>query len=86
MQPEIHINYLAVVAAMLAQMFLGFLWYGPLFGKPWAKEMKMPPDFKPTPAQLAKACSSTAWPGKTAPGSCFSSTPPIISWPCRRWG
>lgn len=29
------INWLAVVAAALVGFAVGFLWYGPLFGKPW---------------------------------------------------
>lgn len=29
------INYLAVAVAALANMFIGFVWYGPLFGKIW---------------------------------------------------
>lgn len=29
------INYLAVVAAAIASMVIGFVWYGPLFGKTW---------------------------------------------------
>jgi hypothetical protein len=33
------INYLAVVVATVANFFLGFLWYTPLFGKAWAKEL-----------------------------------------------
>lgn len=33
------VNYLAVVGAAVLSMFLGFLWYGPLFGKPWMKLM-----------------------------------------------
>ncbi len=55
MHPEIHINYLAVAAAVAANFGLGFLWYGPLFGKAWAKQMNFPPDFKPTPAQMMKS-------------------------------
>jgi len=31
------INYGAVVVAALASMVLGYLWYGPLFGKVWMK-------------------------------------------------
>ena len=31
----IPINYWAVLAAAIANMILGSLWYGPLFGKPW---------------------------------------------------
>jgi hypothetical protein len=32
---EIHVNYLAVLAAGISNMVIGFLWYGPLFGKKW---------------------------------------------------
>ncbi len=35
----IPINYLAVFAAAVVSMIVGSLWYGPLFGKPWMKEM-----------------------------------------------
>jgi len=31
------INYLAVLIAVAAQFGVGFLWYGPLFGKLWGK-------------------------------------------------
>ena len=34
---EITVNYLAVLFAAVANMALGFLWYGPLFGKVWMK-------------------------------------------------
>jgi hypothetical protein len=30
-------NWIAVAAAAISNMILGFLWYGPLFGKPWIK-------------------------------------------------
>ena len=33
----ISINYWAVLVAAIAQMVLGALWYGPLFGKPWMR-------------------------------------------------
>ena len=33
------LNYLAIVIAAIASMVLGFLWYGPIFGKQWMKEM-----------------------------------------------
>ena len=32
---EVNINYWAVLGAAVASMVLGFLWYGPLFGKVW---------------------------------------------------
>ncbi len=33
--PIVPINYLAVLSAALLSMVVGFLWYGPLFGKQW---------------------------------------------------
>ena len=32
---EVPINYLATLAAGVSNMILGYLWYGPLFGKQW---------------------------------------------------
>lgn len=34
---EFSVNYMAVAAAAIINMALGFVWYGPLFGKPWMK-------------------------------------------------
>ena len=34
------INYFAVLGASVASIVLGFLWYGPLFGKQWLQLMK----------------------------------------------
>jgi hypothetical protein len=31
------VNWLAVVVGMFVSMVLGFLWYGPLFGKTWLR-------------------------------------------------
>ena len=39
MEPNIHINMLAVVIAVAANFILGWVWYGPVFGKAWGKEM-----------------------------------------------
>ena len=39
--PVIPINYLAVIAAAVAAMVVGFLWYGPLFGKIFMHAMGM---------------------------------------------
>lgn len=33
----VHVNYLGVLLCAIASMVIGFLWYGPLFGKPWMK-------------------------------------------------
>ncbi|MBI2026526.1 MAG: DUF1761 domain-containing protein, partial [Deltaproteobacteria bacterium] len=35
--PEAIINYVAVIVAAIVSMGIGFLWYGPLFGKAWIK-------------------------------------------------
>lgn len=36
---EIPINYWAVLFAAIANMVIGFVWYGPLFGKKWSELM-----------------------------------------------
>lgn len=48
------INYVAVVVATVANFIFGFLWYTPLFGKAWAREMGIAVDRKPTAAELGK--------------------------------
>ncbi|HEX5170179.1 MAG TPA: DUF1761 domain-containing protein [Cyclobacteriaceae bacterium] len=51
---EMHINLTAVLVAVVANFFLGFIWYTPLFGKAWAKEMGIVMDRKPTGGEMAK--------------------------------
>lgn len=43
--PYANVNLVGVFVAAIASMVVGFLWYGPLFGKPWMKlmGMKSPP-------------------------------------------
>ena len=41
---EIPINYLAVLVSAVAAIVLGFLWFGPVFGKIWMREMGISPD------------------------------------------
>ena len=50
--PPFEVNWLAVIAAVVAMQVLGFLWYGPLFGKVWMGAMgKSPQDMSgPGPA------------------------------------
>ena len=55
MPPVIHLNGLAIAAAAASTIVIGFLWYGPLFGSAWMKEMGMAPDFKPDPALLKRS-------------------------------
>lgn len=51
---EFPINYVAILVAVVANFFLGFLWYTPLFGKAWAREMGFDTSVKPTGGQMAK--------------------------------
>jgi hypothetical protein len=55
MMPAIHVNYLAILVAVVAQMIIGFLWFGPLFGKVWARENGKPADYRPTSGEMIRA-------------------------------
>jgi len=48
------IKYTAVVVATIVNFFFGFLWYTPLFGKAWAKELGIVTTGKPPAGALAK--------------------------------
>jgi hypothetical protein len=54
---EIKINILAILAAVVANLILGFIWYMPLFGKAWGKEMGFDPDMKPDTSVMLKGMS-----------------------------
>src|SRR5262245_26927228 len=54
MHPTIHVNWLAVLAAVVAAFIFGWLWYGPLFGKKWAALNKFPTDMKPDPKVMMR--------------------------------
>ena len=41
--PEVIVNLVAVLVAAIASMVIGFIWYGPLFGKTWMKLMGYDP-------------------------------------------
>ena len=51
----IYLNGLAIAAAAASSIVIGFVWYGPLFGSAWMKEMGVAPDFKPDPALLKRS-------------------------------
>ena len=51
---EMHINITAILVAVVANFFLGFIWYTPLFGKAWAKEMGFDTSVKPPTSALVK--------------------------------
>lgn len=48
---EVQINYLAVLACGVATIVIGFIWYGPLFGKLW---MRLTGIDKATPEEMEK--------------------------------
>lgn len=54
MHPEIPINWLAILAAVVASFVIGSLWYGPLFGKVWQKAVGFGEDFKPSGKEIAR--------------------------------
>ena len=51
---SIHINMMAVLIAVVANFILGWLWYGPLFGKIWGKEMGMDPNQRPPASAMMR--------------------------------
>jgi hypothetical protein len=51
---EMNINIIAILVAVVANFILGFIWYTPLFGKAWAKEMGFDTTVKPASGELAK--------------------------------
>ena len=55
MHPSIHLNPVAIVVAAVVSFVIGGLWYGPLFGSAWKKEMGVPPDAKPEGGEMGKA-------------------------------
>ena len=55
MMPEIHVSFLAILLAVVAQMVIGFVWFGPLFGRTWAREMGRPADYRPTSKEMIRA-------------------------------
>jgi hypothetical protein len=41
---DVSINCWAIFLSAVASMVLGFLWYGPIFGKPWMRMMGLDPN------------------------------------------
>ena len=53
-----HLNFLAVLAAAISTMLVGFLWYSPLlFAKPWMKEMGYDPNDKAKAEEMKKSAA-----------------------------
>ena len=54
MQPNIDLNWLAIIASIVASFAIGSLWYGPLFGKMWARAISFSGDVAPSGSEIAK--------------------------------
>lgn len=52
--PDIQINFVAIAIAVVANFIFGFLWYTPLFGKLWAKEMGFDTSVPPPKSAMIK--------------------------------
>ena len=55
MHPHIPVSITPVLLAALAQFFIGFIWYTVLFGKLWAKELKISMDQKPSTSFMIRS-------------------------------
>ncbi len=53
--PDIPFNFIALLACTVAGFFLSFVWYTPLFGKAWAREMGFDPTEQPPTPKLIKS-------------------------------
>ncbi len=54
MEGSIQISFVAIAVAVVANFILGFLWYTPLFGKRWGKEMGYDMNNKPKTSDFVK--------------------------------
>lgn len=53
--PHLTLNWLAILTSILAAFVFGFLWYGPIFGKTWAKAMGIKTSHKPDHQKMIAA-------------------------------
>lgn len=51
---EIKINFMAILLAVVANFVFGFIWYMPLFGKAWGREMGFDMNEKPKASEMMK--------------------------------
>nr|WP_315848410.1 DUF1761 domain-containing protein [uncultured Rhodoferax sp.] len=58
--PNIPFSATSLLACTVAGFFLSYLWYTPLFGKAWAKEMGFDPSEQPPTPKLIKSLLLTA--------------------------
>jgi len=55
MMPTFSINYLAILVCAIAAMPVGFLWFGPVFGRAWLRHMGFDGMQPPDSATMAKS-------------------------------
>ena len=55
MEPNIQVNFLAVLVCVAVGMPLGYLWFGVLFTKPWAQHMGLEGMDPPGSGAMAKS-------------------------------
>lgn len=53
--PDIHVSFLAIAIAVVVNFIFGYIWYTPLFGRAWAKEVGLDFDKKPPTNALLKS-------------------------------
>jgi len=51
---QIHINYLSILIGVVANFIFGFIWYTPLFGKRWGRELGMDMTQKPKSSEMTR--------------------------------
>ena len=51
---ELGINFTAILVAVVINFILGFIWYTPLFGKAWGREMGFDPNMQPEKSTMMK--------------------------------
>jgi len=54
MEEDFPINMTAVLVTVVATFIFGYVWYTLLFGKAWAKEMKVDMSVKPAGGEMAR--------------------------------
>jgi hypothetical protein len=54
-EPALIINFYAITVSALICFSLGWLWYGPLFGKIWLREMGGEENIRPEPRVIFRA-------------------------------
>src|SRR3954447_21515051 len=54
MQPNVQLNWFAIAASVAASVAIGWLWYGVLFQKIWARAMGFSADTRAARREIAK--------------------------------